>query len=41
MFTVYFLHLSPLSGDSILHFIDGKIELGEGEVHRTVHRDGH
>ena len=31
--------MSPLAGNISLHFIDGKTELTEGEVHRTVKAD--
>lgn len=40
MFTVYFPHLSPLAGKNMLHFIEGKTELGERELHNTVNGDG-
>lgn len=35
MLYIYVFHLSPSVGKNIPHFIDGKTELGEGEVHRS------
>lgn len=37
LLSVFFM--SPLAGNDSLHFIDGKTELREGEVHRTLNAD--